>query len=182
MGVRGIGVDLVKIPRMREVISRWDERFLRRVFTEEEIAYCRRRRDPIPHFAARFAAKEATLKALGTGLRMGVSWRELEVRRERGQAPTMVLHGRSRALALAKGGDHEPGPALLGLDRAVGHRDRGARRGPGGRLDRVLARDQPGAALQHEGEAEHQASGPAPRHRRRPRSASPAPSRSRRRG
>src|SRR5262249_8414518 len=76
---------------------------LRRVFTEEEIAYCRRRRDPIPHFAARFAAKEATLKALGTGLRMGVSWREMEVRRERGEAPTMVLSGRCRAIALAKG-------------------------------------------------------------------------------
>jgi len=84
--VLGIGVDLTQMPRMRRVVARWDERFLQRVFTEEEIAYCRRRRDPIPHFAARFAAKEATLKALGTGLRMGVNWRELEVRRERGQA------------------------------------------------------------------------------------------------
>jgi holo-[acyl-carrier protein] synthase len=86
------------------VVARWDDRFLQRVFTEQELAYCRRRRDPIPHLAARFAAKEATLKALGTGLRMGVNWRELEVRRERGQAPTMTLHGRCRALALAKGG------------------------------------------------------------------------------
>ena len=99
----GIGIDLAKIPRMREVVTRWDERFLRRVFTDDEIAYCRRRRDPIPHFAARFAAKEAALKALGTGLRMGVSWRELEVRRERGQAPTMALSGRSREIAVAKG-------------------------------------------------------------------------------
>ena len=57
MSVCGVGVDLVKIPRMREVIARWDERFLRRVFTEQEIAYCRARRDPVPHFAARFAAK-----------------------------------------------------------------------------------------------------------------------------
>jgi len=102
--VLGIGVDLTQTPRMRRVVARWDERFLQRVFTEEEIAYCRRRRDPIPHFAARFAAKEATLKALGTGLRMGVNWRELEVRRERGQAPTMVLSGRCRAIAEAKGG------------------------------------------------------------------------------
>src|SRR5437016_2063645 len=62
MNVKGIGVDLALIPRLREVVERWDERFLRRVFTDEEIAYCRRRRDPIPHFAARFAAKEATLK------------------------------------------------------------------------------------------------------------------------
>lgn len=103
MDVKGIGIDLAKIPRMRRVVERWDERFLRRVFTDEEIAYCRRRRDPIPHFAARFAAKEAALKALGTGLRMGVRWRELEVRRERGEAPTMVLSGRCRAIALAQG-------------------------------------------------------------------------------
>jgi len=102
--VLGVGVDLTQMPRLRRVVARWDERFLQRVFTEQEIAYCRRRRDPIPHFAARFAAKEATLKALGTGLRMGVNWRELEVRRERGQAPTMVLSGRCREIAEAKGG------------------------------------------------------------------------------
>ncbi|HEV8439835.1 MAG TPA: holo-ACP synthase [Methylomirabilota bacterium] len=104
MTIKGIGVDLARIPRMREIVKRWDERFLRRVFTDEELAYCRRRRDPVPHLAARFAAKEATLKALGTGMRMGVSWREMEVRRERGEAPTMVLSGRCHAIALAKGG------------------------------------------------------------------------------
>jgi holo-[acyl-carrier protein] synthase len=104
VNVRGIGVDLVQIPRMREVITRWDERFLRRVFTDAEIAYCRARRDPVPHFAARFAAKEAAMKALGTGLRLGVRWRELEVRRERGQAPRLLLHGRSREIGLARGG------------------------------------------------------------------------------
>ena len=102
--MRGIGVDLVRIPRMRDVIGRWDDRFLRRVFTDAEIAYCRARRDPVPHFAARFAAKEAALKALGTGLRLGVRWRELEVRRERGQAPMLVLSGRSREIGLARGG------------------------------------------------------------------------------
>jgi holo-[acyl-carrier protein] synthase len=104
MTISGIGVDLVSIPRMRAVIERWQERFLARVFTEREIAYCRARRDPAPHFAARFAAKEAGLKALGTGLRLGVSWRELEVCRERGQAPVLVLSGRSRELGRARGG------------------------------------------------------------------------------
>lgn len=104
MTVRGVGVDLVRIPRMREVIARWQERFLHRVFTDQEIAYCRARRDPVPHFAARFAAKEAGLKALGTGLRLGVSWHELEVRRERGQAPVLVLSGRSREIGLSRGG------------------------------------------------------------------------------
>jgi holo-[acyl-carrier protein] synthase len=102
--VTGIGVDLVSIARMRGVIERWQERFLARVFTEQEIAYCRARRDPVPHFAARFAAKEAGLKALGTGLRLGVTWRELEVRRERGQAPVLVLHGRSREIGRSRGG------------------------------------------------------------------------------
>jgi holo-[acyl-carrier protein] synthase len=111
MRVRGMGVDLAQIARVRRAVDRWDERFLRRVFTDDEIAYCRDRRDPIPHFAARFAAKEAALKALGTGLAMGVRWREVEVRRERGAAPTLVLSGRCRALALAKGADG----ALLSL-------------------------------------------------------------------
>ncbi|HVQ76869.1 MAG TPA: holo-ACP synthase [Candidatus Binatia bacterium] len=104
-GIRGIGVDLAQIPRMRRVLERWEERFLQRVFTEREIAYCRRRRDPVPHLAARFAAKEAVLKALGTGLQMGVNWREIEVCRERGQAPTVVLSGRCRALAEALGAE-----------------------------------------------------------------------------
>src|SRR5213083_3597518 len=104
MRINGIGVDLVNIPRMRDVIDRWQDRFLRRVFTEAEIAYCRARRDPVPHFAARFAAKEAGLKALGTGLQLGVRWRELEVRRERTQAPTLVLSGKSKEIGLFKGG------------------------------------------------------------------------------
>ncbi len=104
MVVRGVGVDLVRIPRMRETIARWDERFLRRVFTDREIDDCRARRDPAPHFAARFAAKEAGMKALGTGLRLGVTWRELEVRRAPDQAPTLELHGRTRELGLARGG------------------------------------------------------------------------------
>jgi holo-[acyl-carrier protein] synthase len=111
VSVRGLGVDLVPISRMRAVIERWDARFLERVFTEDEIAYCRARRDPAPHFAARFAAKEAGLKALGTGLRLGVNWRELEVRRERGQAPVLVLSGRCRQVCDARGG----GRMLLAL-------------------------------------------------------------------
>jgi holo-[acyl-carrier protein] synthase len=102
--VVGIGIDVVEIARIRRLMERWQDRFLRRVFTEGELAYALGRHDPAQHLAARFAAKEATLKALGTGLRMGVNWRELEVRRERGQAPTMVLTGRSRAIALARGG------------------------------------------------------------------------------
>ncbi|MBM3220659.1 MAG: holo-[acyl-carrier-protein] synthase [Candidatus Rokubacteria bacterium] len=103
--IKGIGIDLVPIPRMRQILERWQDRFLTRVFTADEIAYCRARKDPAPHFAARFAAKEAGLKALGTGLRLGVNWRELEVKRERGGPPTMVLRGRSREIARARGAD-----------------------------------------------------------------------------
>ena len=104
MELVGIGVDLVKIPRLRQVVERWRERFLHRVFTEAELAYCLAHRDPIPHLAARFAAKEAALKALGTGLRMGINWHELEVRREKGEAPQLILSGRCRAIGAAKGG------------------------------------------------------------------------------
>src|SRR5438309_1208153 len=101
--ISGVGVDLVSIPRMRTTIDRWQDRFVGRVFTDAEIAYCRARRDPAPHFAARFAAKEAGFKALGTGLQMGVRWRELEVRREREEAPTLVLSGRAREIGLVRG-------------------------------------------------------------------------------
>jgi holo-[acyl-carrier protein] synthase len=102
--IAGIGVDLVNIPRIRAMIDRWQDRFLHRVFTEAEIAYCLERADPAPHFAARFAAKEAGLKALGTGLQLGVHWRELEVRRDRTQPPTLVLSGRSKEIGLVRGG------------------------------------------------------------------------------
>jgi holo-[acyl-carrier protein] synthase len=99
----GIGVDLVRIDRIRRAVERWQERFLDRVFTPEEIAYARRRRDPAEHLAARFAAKEATLKAFGTGLTMGVRWREMEVRRARGRRPELALSGRTAALGAARG-------------------------------------------------------------------------------
>jgi holo-[acyl-carrier protein] synthase len=101
--ILGVGVDLVRIARIRQAMARWQDRFLERVFTEGELAYARRRRDPAEHLAARFAAKEATLKALGTGLSMGVRWREMEVRRARGEPPRLALSGRTAALGAARG-------------------------------------------------------------------------------
>jgi holo-[acyl-carrier protein] synthase len=101
--ILGIGVDLVHIPRIRQAIERWQERFLDRVFTPDEVAYARRRRDPAEHLAARFAAKEATLKALGTGLSMGIRWREVEVRRARGERPRVALSGRLADVGAARG-------------------------------------------------------------------------------
>ena len=101
--VVGIGIDVVEIERIRRLMDRWQDRFLQRVFTEAEIAYALRRHDPAQHLAARFAAKEATLKALGTGLSMGVRWREMEVRRERGEPPQLTLSGRTAELGEARG-------------------------------------------------------------------------------
>jgi holo-[acyl-carrier protein] synthase len=101
--ILGVGIDLVRIERIRQAMARWQDRFLQRVFTDGELAYARRRRDPAEHLAARFAAKEATLKALGTGLSMGVRWREMEVRRGRGEPPRLALSGRTAALGAARG-------------------------------------------------------------------------------
>jgi holo-[acyl-carrier protein] synthase len=88
----GLGIDATDIPRIADVIERYGERFLARVFTEHEIAYCRRRRVPAIHFAGRFAAKEAAMKALGTGHSPEVLWRGVEVVRH-GGPPQLRFHG-----------------------------------------------------------------------------------------
>ena len=96
-----VGVDLIEIDRIAATLERFGARFLERVYTEGEIAYCRGR---APQLAARFAAKEAAMKALGTGTR-GVSWRDVEVTRTRAGEPGIVLHGRGAARARAIGVD-----------------------------------------------------------------------------
>lgn len=95
----GTGIDLIEVPRITRSIERFGDRFLRRVFTDDEITYCRDRAAAAESFAARFAAKEAAAKALGTGIRHGITWKELEVRRLPGQRPTLHLSGRARAIA-----------------------------------------------------------------------------------
>jgi holo-[acyl-carrier protein] synthase len=92
MNILGIGLDATDIPRIAEVYERYGARFLRRVFTDGEIAYCTRRRDPVPSLAGRFAVKEAAMKALGTGHSQGVLWKDIEVIR-RGGPPRLQLHG-----------------------------------------------------------------------------------------
>src|SRR5918998_2008605 len=89
----GIGMDATEIDRIESTIARYGERFLRRVFTDGEIAYATRRRNPAPHFAGRFAAKEAAMKALGTGHSQGVLWRDIEVVRAPGGPPQLQFHG-----------------------------------------------------------------------------------------
>ena len=96
-----VGVDMIEIDRIAAALERFGTRFLERVYTENEIAYCRGR---APQLAARFAAKEATMKALGTGTR-GVGWREVEVTRKRSGEPEIALHGRADARARKLGID-----------------------------------------------------------------------------
>lgn len=99
----GTGIDVVEIARFRNVIERLKDRFVLRVFTPEERQFCLGHRDPVPHFAVRFAAKEALFKALGTGWARGVTWLDVEVRRERQDAPVMLLCGEAEKLSKSKG-------------------------------------------------------------------------------
>jgi holo-[acyl-carrier protein] synthase len=95
----GTGVDLIEVERIAHSIERYGERFLRRVYTDHEIAYCRGRRGSAESFAARFAAKEAGAKALGTGISRGVTWNEFQVARNPGGRPVLELRGRAALLA-----------------------------------------------------------------------------------
>jgi holo-[acyl-carrier protein] synthase len=96
----GTGIDLVEIPRIQQSVDRFGQRFLDRVFTAAEQAYClRKQRNAAESLAARFAAKEAASKALGTGISHGVSWREIEVVRAPGGRPGLRFHGRAAEIA-----------------------------------------------------------------------------------
>ena len=103
MTIIGTGLDATEIDRIEEAIKKYGDRFVRRVFTEGEIAYCRRKKDFGPSFAARFAAKEAAMKALGTGQSQGVFWTGIEVVR-RGGPPMLQFHGGAGRRFAAIGG------------------------------------------------------------------------------
>ncbi len=89
----GTGIDLAEVPRVRASIERYGERFLRRVFTEKEIAYVERKANKYERYAARFAAKEAGMKAIGTGWRGGIRWQDFEVSNLPSGRPTLRFHG-----------------------------------------------------------------------------------------
>ncbi|HEY3991072.1 MAG TPA: holo-ACP synthase [Acidobacteriaceae bacterium] len=102
--ILGTGIDVIDIERIARSIERYGSRFLERVYTPGEIAYCqRKRRNAAESFAARFAAKEAAAKALGTGIGFGITWRELEVGREPAGRPLLLLHGRAAEIARGLG-------------------------------------------------------------------------------
>ena len=99
----GNGIDIVEVERIRDMVEKHGSGFLTKVFTEGEISYCKGRRRSSEHYAARFAAKEAVLKALGTGLRKGMSWRDIEVRKDPLAKPKIELSGGAADRVAAEG-------------------------------------------------------------------------------
>jgi holo-[acyl-carrier protein] synthase len=102
----GTGIDITEVPRIAQSIQRFGDRFLHRVFTEGEIRYCESKANRVERFAARFAAKEAGMKAIGTGWSHGVRWRDIEVVRQPGGRPTIAFHGKAAEFAVKLGVAH----------------------------------------------------------------------------
>lgn len=99
----GTGIDIVEVPRVRHSIERFGTRFLNRIFTPEEQRYCDSKANRVERYAARFGAKEAAMKALGTGWNHGVRWRDCEVVRKPGARPTIQFHGKAGEFATRLG-------------------------------------------------------------------------------
>jgi holo-[acyl-carrier protein] synthase len=102
----GTGVDITEVPRIKTAVERFGERFLNRVFTPEEARYCLGKANAAERLAARFAAKEAGMKAIGTGLRHGVTWQDVEVVRLPGQRPNLKFSGKAAEFAMQLGCKH----------------------------------------------------------------------------
>ena len=96
VAVRGVGIDVVQVSRLVAALERFGERMERRLFTEAELAYCRGHKDPLPHLAARFAAKEAASKAIGTGMSQGIGFKHFEVHQPGGRQPRLEFHDAAR--------------------------------------------------------------------------------------
>jgi holo-[acyl-carrier protein] synthase len=103
MSVLGVGVDIVETQRIEHSLERFGERFLHRVFTEGEIAYCQAMKFPARHYAARFAAKEAVSKAFGTGIGKAMGWRDIDIHRQGSGQPFVVLAGAAKEFAAGRG-------------------------------------------------------------------------------
>ncbi len=99
----GTGIDIAEVPRIAESITRFGDRFLRRVFTDGERRYCDSKANRMERYAARFAAKEAAMKAIGTGWNFGVRWQDVEVSRHPSGRPTIVFHGKAAEFAAKLG-------------------------------------------------------------------------------
>ncbi|MGB9700210.1 MAG: holo-ACP synthase [Thermodesulfobacteriota bacterium] len=101
--IYGVGIDIVQIRRIEEALQRWGERFRNKVFTSGEVSYCQKKRNAAANYAARFAAKEAFVKALGVGMRRGVHWREIEVERGPLGKPMLKISGRAQEICQKEG-------------------------------------------------------------------------------
>src|SRR5260370_27567219 len=101
--ITGTGIDIAEVPRIRQSIARFGERFLRRIYTAGEIRYCDSKANRVERYAARFAAKEAAMKALGTGWNHGVRWRDSEVGAAPGGRPPMTFHWKPGEFAAKMG-------------------------------------------------------------------------------
>jgi holo-[acyl-carrier protein] synthase len=99
----GTGIDIAEVPRIRQSIERFGQRFLQRIYTPAEMRYCDSKANRAERYAARFAAKEAAMKALGTGWNHGVRWRDCEVTRMAGGRPTITFHGKAGEFAAKLG-------------------------------------------------------------------------------
>ena len=120
MDIIGVGIDATEISRIAASIERWGDRFVHKVFTSGEIAYCRRKRDFASSFAARFAAKEAAMKALGTGHSRGVFWTGIEVVRRHGP-PQLQFHGGAARRLADMGGTGSLLTLTHSRDLAIAH-------------------------------------------------------------
>ncbi len=100
--ILGIGIDIVDVGRIRSIYKRHGKRFFKRIFTPGEITYCLKKQDPVPSLAARFAAKEALVKSLGTGFSGGISFKDIDVERSSAQ-PRIILTGKAKDQALKMG-------------------------------------------------------------------------------
>lgn len=94
--IHGIGVDIVEIARIKRSLERFADHFEKKIFTENEIEYCRSKSDPSKHFAGRFAVKEAVMKSLGMGMGQGVDWKDIEVLQQETGQPILRIQGRGR--------------------------------------------------------------------------------------
>ena len=103
MDILGIGTDIIECPRIGKMIEQHGELFLRRVYTDREIRYCQARKHAIEHFAGRWAAKEAILKAIGTGWSRGIAWTDLEVRSGATGEPKVHVCGGAKEAARQRG-------------------------------------------------------------------------------
>lgn len=99
----GIGMDIIEVPRIRRAMEKSPERFRERTFTDREVRYCENKKNRYQHYAARFAAKEAAMKALGTGWRKGIAFSEIEVTNNADGKPDLIFHGKAREILALSG-------------------------------------------------------------------------------